>query len=218
MAVEFRDQRQSHRFHEMKLLGAHGGKKTGDVYLNVTAMVDMMMVLVIFLVMNFNATGEMLFLSKDMKMPLAENGGEITRVPIISVSYSDPARCNDVQDPECQAGDGSRSLYFEGQVIADLGSIDLEDPDWLIPELEEKLNDNRQRFDIIGAGRAAEMNPEEDPTSTVNLQIHQETSYKLVKRVLYTCEKAGYGRIRLTVGDGRSSGGEGEGEGEATEE
>jgi biopolymer transport protein ExbD len=217
MAVEFREQRQSHRFHLMKLLGSHAGKKSGDVMLNVTAMVDMMMVLVIFLVMNFNATGEMLFLSKDMRMSLAEHGSEITRVPIIAVSYADPARCNDVQDPECVPGDGGRSLYFEGQVIADLGSIDMEDPDWLIPELEEKLNDNRQRFEMIGGDRAQQMNPEEDPTSTVNLQIHQATTYKLVKRVLYTCEKAGYGRIRLTVGDGRSSGpAEGE-EGEAEE-
>ena len=30
---------------------------------------------------------------------------------------------------------------------ANLGSIDMDDPDWLIPELEEKLNDNRQRFE-----------------------------------------------------------------------
>lgn len=68
MAVKLRPNRQSHRFHEMKLLGKHGARKGGDVVINVTAMVDMMMVLVIFLVMNFNASGEMLFLSKDIKM------------------------------------------------------------------------------------------------------------------------------------------------------
>ena len=73
MAITLRKARQSHRFHEMKLLGkGHSKSRPGDVYLNVTAMVDMMMVLVIFLVMNFNASGEMLFLSKDIKMAQAE--------------------------------------------------------------------------------------------------------------------------------------------------
>jgi len=217
MAVIFRDLRQSHRFHSMKLLSSEGGKHGGDVHLNIVPLVDMMMVLVIFLVMNFNATGEMLFLSKDMKMAQALHGTDLTRVPIVSVSYSDPEACAEVNDPACQSGTGSRELYFEGQVIADLNAIDLDSADMLIPELEEKLVDNRQRFEAIGGDRAAQLNPEEDPTTTVNVQIHQKTDYKLVKRVLYTCEQAGYGRIRLTVGDGRGSGlgpaGEGEGEG-----
>jgi len=191
MAVEFRDLRQSHRFHSMKLLSAHGGGRSGDVHLNVTALVDMMMVLVIFLVMNFNATGEMLFLSKDMKMPLAEHGAEITRVPIISISYNKET--------------GNQQLYFEGQVLLDLGQLDPDDPNWNISELEEKLVDNRQRFEAIGSGRAEQLNPDEDPTTTVNVQTDKHTNYKVMKRVLYTCEQAGYGRIRLTVGDGRKS-------------
>ncbi len=204
MAVEFRDLRQSHRFHSMKLLSAHGGGRSGDVYLNVTALVDMMMVLVIFLVMNFNASGEMLFLSKDMKMALAEHGAEVTRVPIISISYN----------PET----GNQQLYFEGQVLLDLGQLDPDDPNWNISELEEKLVDNRQRFEAIGSGRAEQLNPDEDPTTTVNVQTDKHTNYKVMKRVLYTCEQAGYGRIRLTVGDGRKAdaaegeGGEGGGE------
>ena len=47
MAVKVRKERQSHRFHSMKTLGKAHGAKNGVVYLNVTAMVDMMMVLVI---------------------------------------------------------------------------------------------------------------------------------------------------------------------------
>jgi biopolymer transport protein ExbD len=105
---------------EMKLLGKHGGRKGGDVIINVTAMVDMMMVLVIFLVMNFNASGEMLFLSKDIKMPGAENGDSVTRVPIVSIS-------------------NKNQLYFEGVILTDLNNIDPNDPNWRIAELEEKL-------------------------------------------------------------------------------
>jgi len=182
MAIKIRRHRQSHRFHEMKLLGKEHGRKGGDVVINVTAMVDMMMVLVIFLVMNFNASGEMLFLSKDMKMPQAEHGEEVTRVPIIAVS-------------------NKQQLYFEGILIFDLNNINADDPNWRIAELEEKLVDQRQRFEAV-AQRQFD-NPEEDPTTTVNVQADKDTDFKLLKRVLYTCEQAGFGRIRLAVGDAR---------------
>lgn len=187
MAVTVRKARQSHRFHDMKLLGkGHSKSRSGDVYLNVTALVDMMMVLVIFLVMNFNASGEMLFLSKDIKMATAEHGGNITRVPIIAIS-------------------NKNEIYFEGIIIADMNSVDPNDPNWRIAELEEKLVDNRQRVEAVGQRDWA--NPEEDPTTTVNVQSDKGTDFKVLKRVLYTCEQAGYGRIRLAVGDMRKADG-----------
>lgn len=192
MAVKLRRHRQSHRFHEMRLLGKEHGRKGGDVHLNVTAMVDMMMVLVIFLVMNFNASGEMLFLSKDIKMPQAEHGDEVTRVPIIAIS-------------------NKNQLYFEGVILTDLNNIDPNDPNWRIAELEEKLVDQRQKFEMV-AKREFE-NPEEDPTTTVNVQADKDTDFKLLKRVLYTCEQSGYGRIRLAVGDARKVAEAGEGVG-----
>lgn len=182
MAVELREHRQSKRFARMKLLHKAGGSRNQDVYINVTALVDMMTVLVIFLVMQFNATGEMLFVSKDLTMAKAEHGQELTRVPIISLS-------------------NSGNLYFEGSVIAsDLAPKKAGD-DWNISALEAKLLDNRKRFEALGTNRLEQMSPQEDPTSTVNLQIDKDVDYTLIKQVIYTCELAGYGRIRLAVGD-----------------
>ena len=187
MAVELRKERQSHRFHSMELTNSHGGgTRGGDVLINVTAMVDMMMVLVIFLVMNFNASGEMNFISKDLKMPQAEHGLDLTRVPIIAL-------------------DAKNNLYFEGAVIADLGTIDPDDPDLKIAELEERLVQEREKYERIDASRSADLPPEEDPTSTVNVQADKDTKMSVLKRVLHTCEVAGYGRIRLAVGDARAA-------------
>lgn len=186
MAVKVRRERQSHRFHSMSLTSHEGhGPKGGDVQLNVTAMVDMMMVLVIFLVMNFNASGEMNFVSKDLKMPTAEHGMELTRVPIVAI-------------------DSKNNLYFEGAIIADLNLV-LDQVDMKIAELEEKLVDQRQRFEAIGGNRAEAMDPAEDPTTTVNVQADHTTPMNVIKRVLYTCEVAGYSRIRLAVGDAKKA-------------
>ena len=91
MAVKVRNQRQSHRFHAMKLLSSDGGGgKSADVHLNIVPLVDMMMVLVIFLVMNFNATGEMLFLSQDMEMVRAENGLTAAYDKLVIATGSNP--------------------------------------------------------------------------------------------------------------------------------
>lgn len=184
MAVKVRRDRQSHRFHSMELTSHEShGPRGGDVLLNVTALVDMMMVLVIFLVMNFNASGEMNFVSKDLKMPEAEHGMELTRVPIVAI-------------------DSKNNLYFEGAIIADLNLV-TDQVDMKIAELEEKLVDQRQRFEAIGGNRAEALDPAEDPTTTVNVQADKSTSMNIIKRVLYTCEVAGYSRIRLAVGDAK---------------
>lgn len=192
MAIKIRRERQSHRFHSMELTSSDAhGPKSGDMNLNVVPLVDIMMVLVIFLIMNFNATGEMLFVSKDLKMPSAEHGFEVTRVPIVAV-------------------DNKGNIYFEGAIIADLSVIDPDDPDMKIAELEEKLVDNRQRVEAIGEREWS--SPEEDPTTTVNLQADKGTPMNWLKRVLHTCEVAGYSRVRLAVGDMRTTSAEGEGE------
>jgi biopolymer transport protein ExbD len=191
MAVKLRRHRQSHRFHEMKLLGKEHGRKGGDVVINVTAMVDMMMVLVIFLVMNFNASGEMLFVSKDLKMPQAEHGDSVTRVPIVSITC---ARSSP-DTPQCIRS----QLYFEGVVIVPDLTANSDDPNPRIAELEEKLVEQRQKFELV-AKREFD-NPEEDPTTTVNVQADRSVEFALLKRVLTTCEQAGFGRIRLAVGD-----------------
>jgi biopolymer transport protein ExbD len=220
MAVELRKQRQSYRFHSMKLLGHGGHGCSGDVALNVTAFVDMMMVLVIFLVMNFNASGEMLFLSKDMKMALSQNGMEVTRVPIISISFSDPNRCEveegQQRNADCIPGDGSRDLYFEGLPLG-VSLNELDENELVIAELEEKLVDNRKKFEMVGGSRSEDLPPEEDPTTTVNVQVHGKTDFNILRKVMTTCEQAGYGRIRFTTGDGRKADGGGHGEGEHKE-
>lgn len=185
MAVKIRRERQSHRFHSMKLLGHDNhGPRSGDVYLNVTALVDMMTVLVIFLIMNFNATGDLLFISKDLTMPKAEHGQEVTRVPIVSLSKTG-------------------ELYFDGVIIFNTNSIDFTNPDWRIVSLEEHLRQNTEANQRLTSG--LNVNYKDNPTTTVNVQVDKGVDFKLIKRVLYTCEQAGYGTINLAVGDGRKA-------------
>jgi biopolymer transport protein ExbD len=164
----------------MKLFNKSGKSRGGVVHINVTALVDMMTVLVIFLVMQFNATGEMLFISKDMLMSRAENARDLTRVPILSI-------------------DAKGSVFYEGVIIAEALKPTQGTEDPVVQPLADKLEDNRRRFEALNARHGIPTGGVDDPTAAVNVQVDKNLDFSIVKRVLFTCEKAGYNRIRLAV-------------------
>lgn len=180
MAIKLRNMRLSERFSRMKLFSKSGNSRNGVVFINVTALVDMMTVLVIFLVMQFNATGEMLFISKDMLMPKAQHAQDLTRVPILSL-------------------DANGTLFYEGVMLIEALKKVQENEEPAIAALLEKLNDNRRRFDTLNTRDVKESGGIDDPTSAVNVQVDKNLDFAIIKRVLFTCEKAGYNRIRLAV-------------------
>jgi Biopolymer transport protein ExbD/TolR. len=64
----------------------HEGRKSSYAALNLVAYIDMMTMLVIFLLMSFSATGEILFVQKNIVLPDAQNWTDLERAPVIGVS------------------------------------------------------------------------------------------------------------------------------------
>src|SRR5438477_9492104 len=64
----------------------HAARKSVYEALNLVAYIDMMTMLVIFLLMSFSATGEILFVSKNIVLPEAVNWTELERAPIIAIT------------------------------------------------------------------------------------------------------------------------------------
>ena len=65
---------------------SHAGRKSLDAPLNLVAYIDMMTMLVIFLLLSFSATGEILFVQKNIVLPDAQNWTDLERAPVIGVS------------------------------------------------------------------------------------------------------------------------------------
>src|SRR5437879_1042194 len=82
MAIVTPGKRPGERVAESKVRG----KKTGQASLTLTSLIDVMVIMVIFLLMNFSANGEVLYMSKDIKLPDAYHGSMLERAPVISVS------------------------------------------------------------------------------------------------------------------------------------
>lgn len=70
--------------HTRHIIDGKRNKKT-SFHLNLAPMVDMFSILVIYLIMNFSTDGEIFFISKDVKLPIASTGKPMQSNPLISV-------------------------------------------------------------------------------------------------------------------------------------
>ena len=84
-----------HLYNSVKLETAkakltHAGRKSLYAPLNLVAYIDMMTMLVIFLLMSFSATGEILFVQKNIVLPDAQNRQHDRRSLSSGLGQTDP--------------------------------------------------------------------------------------------------------------------------------
>ena len=184
--------RPAKRFENSRILGGKmtKGRKAGNVELNVIPMVDIMTMLTMFLLMQFSATGEVLMMQKDLKLPEANHGQIIERAPVVAVT--------------------KEQVVVEGQKVADIMDIEKDDF-WNIPALEERLRDEKKRWDYIHQN---DPDREKNWKGDINIQADVKVPFKHIKRVMYSCNQAGYYNINFATLAGPGSGVEGGGEGD----
>src|SRR5271168_3304585 len=57
--------------------------------LSLTSMVDMFTILVVFLLMNYSSTGEIIYIPKDVKLPKASQTKELKPAHIVTLTQTD---------------------------------------------------------------------------------------------------------------------------------
>ncbi len=149
------------------------GKKGANAGIMLTSLIDVMTILVIFLLMNFSANGEVLYMTKDIKLPDAYHGAVIERAPVISVSAD--------------------ALTFDGKML--LQTADLDKGDVLnVPELEDALREEKRRYEQIHAN-----DPDHPFRGLVNVQADRRIPFKVIKRVMFACNQSGFGNINFAA-------------------
>ncbi|MBS2023880.1 MAG: biopolymer transporter ExbD [Deltaproteobacteria bacterium] len=175
MAIVTPGKRPSPRVQNSVVLGKKmgHGKKQGYAELMLTSLVDMFTIIVIFLIQNFSSSGDILYMSKDIKLPYAVHGVELERAPVISVS-----------------GD---SVTLDGKQVA--ATEDLSKGDVLnVPELEDALREEKRKFEFINAN-----NPDKPFRGLVNVQADKKIPFKVIKRVMFACNQSGFGNITFAA-------------------
>lgn len=179
---------QRHRYH--RLLSRRKSKRSVTALLSLTAMVDMFTVLVIFLLQNYNATGEIIYIPKEVVLPKATTVKELKPAHIVTVS--------------------NKEILLDKEVVASFEEVQkLED--WSIPKLKEKLQDAlvkskieqeaKIQNKIREAVKTTRGQPEEDKNewSKVTVQADKGVDFLTIKKVLFTATEAGAGEINFAV-------------------
>ena len=164
------------RLEHSKVFGhGHAHKITQNADLNITPLVDMFVVIVLFLIANFSATGDILMMSKDIILPEAANVQDVQLVPVVMVSMD--------------------QVSVSGTVIGRVEDLTREE--YLnIPALEEKLRDMKKQYeDLHSYAKDAEGGFKGD----INIQAHKEVQFKIIKRVMFSCASAGYNNINFAT-------------------
>lgn len=182
---------ERHRYHN--ILSKRKGKRNVTAILSLTAMVDMFTVLVIFLLQNYNATGEILYIPKEVVLPKASSVKELKPAHVVTVS--------------------NKEILLDKDVVATFQEVqDLGAEEWVIQKLKDQMTeallkskaeyDSKLQNKIRSAIEATKNSGEgEDPNawSKVTIQADKGVDFLTIKKVLFTVTEAGAGEINFAV-------------------
>jgi biopolymer transport protein ExbD len=179
---------ERHRYHN--ILKRSKNKRGVTAMLSLTAMVDMFTVLVIFLLQNYNATGEVIFIPKEVVLPKAAMVKELKPAFVVTVS--------------------NKEVLLDKTRVATFDEVK-GNPEWMIKNLYEPLKAaldkkkaeyedglNNKVKTAVSNARGQE---EPDPNSwrKITIQSDKDVDFLTVKKVMFTVTEAGAGEINFAV-------------------
>lgn len=166
-----------------------GGRRAMSQSLNLTSMIDFLMVTVIFLLSTFSASGEQ-SVPKEVKLPNAKNVQELLAAPMVGVAGKD--------------------VYVDskpaGTIVEALDSMEQGKTAYpaKLADLETKLKYMKETWKST--------HPSDAPfPGMVVLQLDENLPAFVVKSVFYTCALSGYNNISFLVNKKAKPGAGGEG-------
>jgi biopolymer transport protein ExbD len=181
------------KFRNHRLLSRKGGKREVTATLSLTAMVDMFTVLVIFLLQNYNTTGEVLYIPKEVTLPKAEKIKELKPAVVVTIS--------------------SKEILVDKTSVITFDALKAQQ-EWLIQPLLAKLTDAiqvaKQDYEkklqnqinaVVNTARGSKDKDPADanPWNKVTIQADKGIDFLTVKKVMYTVTEAGAGEINFAV-------------------
>lgn len=156
----------------------HHGKKSTNSALMLTPMVDMFSMLVLYLIQQFNVSGQILFIDPDLKLPEARKAVELVgNPPLITI--------------------GRDLISVQGKPVEATEVLN-KDGAWAAPKLEEALKELKQLSSDVAESTGGQINTEA-AQGIVVVQADVTVPYMLVKKVLFIASRAGFGRADFAV-------------------
>jgi biopolymer transport protein ExbD len=172
----------------------HGGGKNIFATLNVVPMIDLFTMLVIFLIQQFSASGELMLVNPNVAMPKASSMKELERAPIISLTR---------WDGQDQPGD---MLFENTKIISQKEINEVKYPSWDIKPLAEILKKswvNQQKAN----GPTPEKTKQIRDNRKIIIQADRTVPFAVVKMVMATCGRNEYREPNFAIMVGNEASG-----------
>ena len=156
--------------HGLRKRRTGGGKSGINADLPLVSMIDMFSILVIYLLMNFSATGEIFFIQKNLKLPEAKHAHQIESAPLITVTVS--------------------GITLEAEQVGE-NPVELRESDQNLPRLAAALRQMKQLDEATKPGQPFK--------GQINIQADEATPLVYIKRVMQTCILEGWTGINFAV-------------------
>ncbi len=147
------------------------GKRSMDFGLSLTAMIDMFSTLVIFLLLNFSATGEAYFVSKNVVIPTAINARPLETAPLVSITKD--------------------SVMLDSHVVGS-NPVNVTESDLEMPQLVEGLRKLKALQDNLKEAGI-------EQKAQINIQADENTPVVKIKRVMTILIQEGFTGINFAV-------------------
>jgi biopolymer transport protein ExbD len=162
---------------------AGGNRKATDVSIALIPFIDFLVVLVVFLLTSFSASGELLAQRANLVMPTAANVIDIEIAPIIAI------------DPQVVTLDNRRMA--DTRTLADNPNLER------IEQLVQDLETLRRNWSVL--------HPREPFQGVVILQADRNVDFRVIKKVMFSAAQAGYTNVSFAVNQGGGASEEGGG-------
>ncbi len=171
--------------------GVKSAKRSAVAVLQLTAMVDMFTVMVVFLLQNYASTNQVLPISDEVDLPSAMEVKDLKPSNVVVVSE-----------------DG---ITFNSEVIATFQDLKSQE-DWLLPPLEAKVKEviragveqknslgQKIRQAVNEAKSQVEKEEEIDDFLKITIQADKSVDFLSVKKIMFTVTEAGVEEINFAV-------------------
>jgi len=149
-------------------------RKPSLLVLNITSMLDMFTILIIFLLKSYSAEGIILTIPADLHLPHSTTQNAPEPGLVVEVSEN--------------------ILVVDGKILdVDLKEVEKSET-LIINNLYEHLLVKARRYEEIAA-----LNPNAEFTGRLVLEGDREIPFRLLKKILYTCGQAGFINQSLAV-------------------
>jgi biopolymer transport protein ExbD len=178
------------KFRHHRILSRKGKTREVVAVLSLTAMVDMFTVLVIFLLQNYNSTGEVIYIPKDVTLPKAASIKELKPAVVVTIS--------------------NKEILVDKNPVATFDTVKAQE-DWMIQPLHTKLVEAlalaKQNYEkkiqskikqVVDAAKGQVTNSQSE-WNKVTIQSDKGMDFLTIKKVMYTVTEAGAGEINFAV-------------------